>query len=68
MFAGKAKSFEVGTSAVLNLAIISSDFLPTLSQAAGAKLDGIVGYNFLREFRVTIDYPQGRLLLEASPR
>ncbi len=34
-------------------------FLAMLSEAVGTKLDGIVGYNFLNQFRVTIAYPQG---------
>jgi len=32
-----------------------------LSQAVGVRLDGIVGYNFLRNYKVVIDYP-GQLL------
>ena len=28
-----------------------------LSQVVGTKLDGIVGYNFLRNYKVVIDYP-----------
>jgi len=34
-----------------------------LSQAVGAKLDGIVGYNFLRDYKVVIDYPNELLSL-----
>jgi hypothetical protein len=37
------------------------DFLPALSQALATRLDGIIGYNFLKEFRVTIDYPNETL-------
>jgi hypothetical protein len=36
-------------------------FLDMLSTAVGAKLDGIIGYNFLNLFRVTIDYPRTTL-------
>jgi hypothetical protein len=43
------------------LPVAVSNFLKPLSQAIGVKLHGIVGYNFLREFRVTFDYP-GSLL------
>ncbi len=28
-----------------------------LSNAIGKKLDGIIGYNFLRNYKVVIDYP-----------
>lgn len=31
--------------------------LAALRQALGVELSGIVGYNFLRHYRVTIDYP-----------
>ncbi|HEY2954352.1 MAG TPA: hypothetical protein VGK89_03755 [Candidatus Eisenbacteria bacterium] len=41
-----------------------SDFRSTLGEKAGRKLDGIVGYNFLRRFAVTIDYPRGLLSLQ----
>jgi hypothetical protein len=30
----------------------------------GSKLQGIVGYDFLRHYRVTLDYPRGVLTLE----
>ena len=42
----------------------SADFFATLSQAVGAKLDGIIGYNFLRNFRVVMDYPSEKFRLE----
>jgi hypothetical protein len=28
-----------------------------LSKIIGTRLDGIIGYNFLRHFKVVIDYP-----------
>ena len=34
-----------------------------LNNAIDAKLDGIVGYNFLRNYSVVIDYPGGLLSL-----
>jgi hypothetical protein len=34
-----------------------------LSNAVGAKLDGIVGYNFLRNYKVALDYPNETLSL-----
>jgi hypothetical protein len=37
---------------------VIADFLTMLSQMIGTQLDGIVGYNFLREFQVSIDYPR----------
>jgi hypothetical protein len=46
-------------------AIGVGQFLATLSAAIGVKLDGILGYNFLNQFRVTIVYPRG--ILELVP-
>ena len=47
-----------------NLPVIVGDFLDMLSGVIGTKLDGIIGYNFLRHFRVVIDYPNDRFRLE----
>jgi len=62
--AGRLKSFQVGGARIDDLVVVVADFFPTLSQAVGAKLDGIVGYNFLRNFRVVIDYPSEKFRLE----
>ena len=40
--------------------------LVPLSEAVGTRLDGIVGYDYLQNFRVIIDYPRGQLILEPS--
>ena len=39
-------------------------FLDDLAAATGARIDGIIGGNVLRRFRVTIDYPRALLRLE----
>jgi predicted aspartyl protease len=62
--AGRLKSFQVGDARVDDLVVVVADFFAMLSQAVGAKLDGIVGYNFLRNFRVVIDYPNEKFRLE----
>ena len=62
--AGTLESFKVGRAGVDDLVVVVADFFGTLSQAVGAKLDGIVGYNFLRNFRVVMDYPSGKFRLE----
>lgn len=41
-----------------HLAAAVVDFLAPLGRAVSEELHGIVGYNFLRQFRVTIDYPR----------
>ena len=62
--AGTLKSFQVGGAKIDNMAVIVADFFEMLSNAIGTKLDGIVGYNFLRNFRVVIDYPGENFRLE----
>jgi predicted aspartyl protease len=62
--AGTLKSFQVGGARIDDLVVVVADFFSMLSQAVGARLDGIVGYNFLRNFRVVIDYPGGKFRLE----
>ncbi len=45
------------------MAVVVADFFSMLSNAIGAKLDGIVGYNFLRNYKVALDYPNEILSL-----
>lgn len=59
----RVESLAIGTAKLENLHVAIAD-LNALSQAAGVKLEGIIGYNFLKSFRVTIDYPKGLLRLE----
>src|SRR6266702_2424936 len=61
--AGTLESFQVGRARIDDLVVVVADFFSMLSQAVGARLDGIVGYNFLRNFRVVIDYPGETLTL-----
>ncbi len=58
------ESLGVGDAELTDLLVVVADFLGMLSQVVGEKLDGVVGYNYLREFRVTIDYPNQLLRLE----
>jgi predicted aspartyl protease len=61
--AGMLESFMVGGAKIDRMPVVVADFFATLSEAVGAKLDGIVGYNFLRNYNVVIDYPNERLSL-----
>jgi predicted aspartyl protease len=63
---GRATSFAVGGAVLNDLSVVIADFLDDLGRVVGANLDGIVGYNFLRHFRVTLDYPNGVLWLVKS--
>jgi predicted aspartyl protease len=62
-FGGSLESFQVSGAKIDNMGVIVADFFETLSAAVGRKLDGIVGYNFLRNYRVVIDYPDETLTL-----
>ena len=57
------ESLGVEAAELENLFVAVTD-LRMLNQVVGEKLDGIVGYNYLREFKVTIDYPNEILRLE----
>jgi predicted aspartyl protease len=61
--AGTLDSFVVGGAKIDRMPVVIADFFAALSEAVGAKLDGIVGYNFLRNYKVVIDYPNERLSL-----
>jgi predicted aspartyl protease len=61
--AGMLDSFMVGGAKIDRMSVVIADFFATLSEAVGANLDGIVGYNFLRNYNVVIDYPNERLSL-----
>jgi predicted aspartyl protease len=63
ILAGKVSSLVVGGAAVRDHAIGAGEFLNMLSKAVGTELDGILGYNFLNGFKVTINYPHSRLEL-----
>jgi predicted aspartyl protease len=63
MSGGTLDSFKVGGVKMDKMAVVVADFFATLSSAIGAKLDGIVGYNFLRNYTVMIDYPNEILRL-----
>jgi predicted aspartyl protease len=60
---GKLNSIAVGSARVDQLPVVVTD-LSMLRLAVGGKLDGILGYNFLANFKLTVDYPNGTLTLE----
>lgn len=61
--AGVLESFRLGGAKIDNMPVVVADFFAMLSNAIGAKLDGIVGYNFLRNYKVVIDYPNEQMRL-----
>lgn len=60
----KVPAIRVGRAEVRDLDVMVGEFLRMLSEVAGCKLDGIIGYNFLRSYKVVIDYPNELLRLE----
>jgi predicted aspartyl protease len=61
--AGSLQSFQLGGAKIDNMAVVVADFFTMLNAAIGAKLEGIVGYNFLGNYKVVIDYPGETLTL-----
>ncbi len=56
-------SLQLGGARSDNVAVVVADFFSILNAVVGAKLEGIVGYNFLRNYKVVIDYPGETLTL-----
>jgi predicted aspartyl protease len=57
-------SLEIDRVRVSRVRVAVAEFLEPLGQAIGARLDGIIGTNVLRRFRVTVDYPAKQLRLD----
>jgi predicted aspartyl protease len=57
------QSLQLGGVKIDNISVVVTDFFTMLNAVIGAKLDGIVGYNFLRNYKVVIDYPGETLTL-----
>lgn len=60
---GRVGTLAVGGTALQDVSVVVADFLSELGRVAGEPIEGILGYNFLRHFRVTLDYPEGVLWL-----
>ena len=66
ILAAQISSLRIGRVEERTLDVIVGAFVPMLSSVIGAKLDGIIGYNFLRRYKVVIDYPGATLSLFAA--
>jgi predicted aspartyl protease len=62
---GALKSFQVGGARIDDMSVVVADFFAALSNVLGVKLDGIVGYNYLRNYKIVFDYPNETLGLFA---
>ncbi len=60
---GLIETIRVGSAEICDVHVFVID-LTVLEDKLGVQLDGILGFSFLRRFRVTIDYPAGLLKLE----
>lgn len=60
---GRVGSLTVGNAALENITVMVAHFIAGLGREVGVPLQGVLGYNFLRHFRVTLDYPAGMLWL-----
>jgi predicted aspartyl protease len=54
------------TRSWVDAAVLRVDLARALEQATGEPVDGLLGYSFLKHFRVAIDYPRRRLWLDPT--
>jgi predicted aspartyl protease len=60
---GTVNSFKVGETQLKSFKVVIMD-LTGISKAIETDIDGIIGYNFLKNLRVTIDYPHHTVTFE----
>jgi predicted aspartyl protease len=59
-------SLTVGEASQTNLEVAITDELSRLGEAVQSKVDGVLGSNFLKDFRLTLDYRRGVVTLDRS--
>ena len=59
------KSVEVGDVRVRDIQVAIMN-LSAISKAVGMNLEGIIGYNFMKDYRVIINYPQQEISFEKA--
>lgn len=64
--ATRLRSLRVGPRSVSEVDVAVTGALDRIAGAIGQKLDGILGFNFLKHYRVVLDYPNESLLLADS--
>ncbi|OGF15732.1 MAG: hypothetical protein A2W00_01885 [Candidatus Eisenbacteria bacterium RBG_16_71_46] len=55
------------TVSEIDVAVLRSELMGVLSRAVGESVDGLLGYNFLKQFRLGIDYAHRVIWLDAVP-
>ena len=63
---GRIESLMVGDAAVGDLEIGITEFFDQISETLGEPIGGTVGYDFLKNFLVTLDYPSSFVLLRPA--
>lgn len=63
---GMIRTLAVGKVTGNDVAVCTADIFPALSEAIGTRIDGILGYNFLRHYTISLDYPEGAIRFWAS--
>jgi predicted aspartyl protease len=66
MSSAHVSSLSVGTARQENLEVAITDELSRLGEAVQSKVDGVLGSNFLKNFRLTLDYRRGVVRLDRS--
>ena len=64
-FLTEISTLQFGNVSLRNLTGVAADVFASLRNPVGGELDGIIGYNVLQQFRVTIDYPMKRMRFES---
>jgi len=63
MVLSKVRSFQVGKAKSTNVEVGVQD-LQSLCDGVGIPLDGVLGYTFMKDYEVTIDYPKREISFE----
>jgi predicted aspartyl protease len=61
-------SLAVGSARQQNVQVAITDELSRFGEAVQSKVDGVIGFNFLKDFRVLLDYQHNVLRLSPSSR
>ena len=61
----QVKSIQVGDAESKDVDVAIMD-LTTISKAVGVELAGIIGYTFMKDYRVVVDYPKEQIHFDKS--
>jgi predicted aspartyl protease len=63
-FVTRLSTLQFGSVALHDLTVVAADIFQNLRVPVGGALDGIIGYNVMKDFCITIDYPQKQIWFE----